>query len=67
MLNISNRAKIYLILFHVMLGFILSNFRFISTYYGLGIIIIGTYLSTFTEVSWWFGGATAKVIFPGWE
>ena len=30
-------------------------------------IIIGTYLSTFTEVSWWFGGATAKVIFPGWE
>ena len=44
MLNISNRAKIYLILFHVMLGLILSNFRFISTYYGLGIIIIGTYL-----------------------
>ena len=44
MLNISNRAKIYLILFHVMLGLIMSNFRFISTYYGLGIIIIGTYL-----------------------
>ena len=44
MLNISNRAKIYLILFHVMLGLILSNFRFISTYYGLGIIFIGTYL-----------------------
>jgi len=44
MLNISNRAKIYLILFHVMLGLIISNFRFISTYYGLGIIIIGTYL-----------------------
>jgi len=30
-------------------------------------IIIGTYLSTFTEVAWWVGGATAKVIFPGWE
>ena len=30
-------------------------------------IIIGTYFSSFTEVSWWFGGATAKVIFPGWE
>ena len=29
--------------------------------------IIGTYFSSFTEVSWWFGGATAKVIFPGWE
>ena len=27
-----------------MLGFILSNYRFISTYYGLGIILIGTYL-----------------------
>ena len=27
-----------------MLGLILSNFRFISTYYGLGIIFIGTYL-----------------------
>ena len=30
-------------------------------------IIIGTYFSSFTEVSWWFGGATAKVIFPGWK
>jgi len=30
-------------------------------------IIIGTYFSSFTEVSWWLGGATAKVIFPGWE
>jgi len=29
--------------------------------------IIGTYFSGFTEVSWWLGGATAKVIFPGWE
>ena len=29
--------------------------------------IIGTYFSSFTEVSWWFGGATAKVIFPGWK
>jgi hypothetical protein len=44
MLNISNREKIYLILFHVILGFVLRDFRFISTYYGLGIIIIGTYL-----------------------
>ena len=44
MLNISDRTKIYLILFHVMLGFILNNYRFISTYYGLGIILIGTYL-----------------------
>ena len=24
--------------------------------------IIGTYLSTYTEVAWWFGGATAKVV-----
>ena len=30
-------------------------------------IIIGTYFSSFTEVSWWLGGAKAKVIFPGWE
>ena len=29
--------------------------------------IIGTYFSGFTEVSWWLGGATAKVIFPGWK
>ena len=29
--------------------------------------IIGTYFSSFTEVSWWLGGAKAKVIFPGWE
>ena len=44
MFNISDRTKIYLILFHVLLGLILNNYRFIATYYGLGIILIGTYL-----------------------
>lgn len=28
-------------------------------------IIIGTFLSTFTEMAWWFGGCKAKVIIPG--
>jgi hypothetical protein len=27
-------------------------------------VIIGSYLSTFTEVAWWLGGAKAKVILP---
>lgn len=28
-------------------------------------IIIGTFLSTFTEMAWWFGGCNAQVIIPG--
>ena len=44
MLKITDRTKIYLILIHVLLGLILNNYRFISTYYGIGIILIGTYL-----------------------
>lgn len=30
-------------------------------------IIIGTFLSTFTEVAWWFGECKAQVIIPGIE
>ena len=44
MLKITDRTKIYLILFHILLGIVLSNYRFLSTYYGMGIIIVGTYL-----------------------
>jgi len=28
-------------------------------------IIIGTFLSTFTEIAWWIGGCKAKVVIPG--
>lgn len=30
-------------------------------------IIIGTFLSTFTEMAWWFGGCKAQVVIPGTE
>lgn len=30
-------------------------------------IIIGTFLSTFTEVAWWFSGCKSNVIIPGTE
>ena len=30
-------------------------------------IIIGTFLSTFTEIAWWLGGCRAQVVIPGIE
>jgi len=30
-------------------------------------IIIGTFLSTFTELAWWFGNCRAQVVIPGTE
>jgi hypothetical protein len=39
--------KIYLLLFHIILGLLLSIFPFLSTYYGLILIISGTYYILF--------------------
>ena len=42
-MNRINRQKILYVFGHLLLGFLLHEFPFISTYYGLIIVLFGTY------------------------